>query len=137
MVDIQFVAIEGNFFFFCRTNLQQHIYVYTQQVRTFRCSFFNQIDCKSFSSQRIWMTKSSVRQCVIIDRVINCVRQIHQFVVHLSKATKILHKTDIFGLDIFCAVRADPKGIAAQKMKFSIKGFFTKCGQIRRKMRIW
>ena len=25
----------------------------------------------------------------------------------------------------------------AQKMKFSIKGFFSKCDQIRRKLRIW
>ena len=27
--------------------------------------------------------------------------------------------------------------ITAQKMKFPIKGFFSKCGQIRRKMQIW
>ena len=25
----------------------------------------------------------------------------------------------------------------AQKMKFSVKDFFSKCGQIRRKLRIW
>ena len=29
------------------------------------------------------------------------------------------------------------KGCTAQKMKFSIKGFFSKCDQIRRKLRIW
>ena len=27
--------------------------------------------------------------------------------------------------------------ITAQKMKFSMKGFFNKCDQIRRKLRIW
>ena len=29
------------------------------------------------------------------------------------------------------------KGSTAQKMKFSIKDFFSKCDQIRRKLRIW
>ena len=29
------------------------------------------------------------------------------------------------------------KGLAAQKMKFSIKDFFSKWDQIRRKLRIW
>ena len=28
-------------------------------------------------------------------------------------------------------------GITAQKMKFFIKDFFSKCDQIRRKLRIW
>ena len=28
-------------------------------------------------------------------------------------------------------------GVTAQKMKFSIKDFFRKCDQIRRKLRIW
>ena len=27
--------------------------------------------------------------------------------------------------------------ITAQKMKFSMKGFFNKCDQVRRKLRIW
>ena len=30
-----------------------------------------------------------------------------------------------------------PLKITAQKMKFSIKDFFNKCDQIRRKLRIW
>ena len=33
--------------------------------------------------------------------------------------------------------RPDRDNSTAQKMKFSIKGFFSKCDQIRRKLRIW
>ena len=29
------------------------------------------------------------------------------------------------------------RGYTAQKVKFSIKNFFSKCDQIRRKLRIW
>ena len=36
-----------------------------------------------------------------------------------------------------CKVSIDNKSITAQKMKFSIKDFFSKCDQIRRKLRIW
>ena len=34
-------------------------------------------------------------------------------------------------------VGVNQKPVTAQEMKFSIKGFFNKCDQIRRKLRIW
>ena len=37
--------------------------------------------------------------------------------------------------DIFC--KTHNLAYAAHKMKFSIKGFFSKCDHIRRKLRIW
>ena len=33
--------------------------------------------------------------------------------------------------------RKEKTNITAQKMKFSVKDFFSKCDQIRRKLRIW
>ena len=43
--------------------------------------------------------------------------------------SKLLH------LEIFFPIIAG--GVPAQKMKFSVKDFFSKCDQIRRKLRIW
>ena len=40
-------------------------------------------------------------------------------------------------LDMDLVIMSDKKGITAQKMKFSIKDFFSKCDQIRSKLRIW
>ena len=34
-------------------------------------------------------------------------------------------------------LRQSPQTNTAEKMKFSIKDFFSKCDQIRRKLRIW
>ena len=40
-------------------------------------------------------------------------------------------------LDMDLVIMSDKKGITAQKMKFSIEDFFSKCDQIRSKLRIW
>ena len=38
---------------------------------------------------------------------------------------------------VLCRSRLLPMPVIAQKMKFLIKDFFSKCDQIRRKLRIW
>ena len=48
--------------------------------------------------------------------------------VQYSKLVPIIEPMDVFTLVIY---------ITAQKTKFSIEGFFRKCDQIRRKLRIW
>ena len=37
----------------------------------------------------------------------------------------------------FLAISDTRLTVTAQKMKFSIKDFFSKCGQVRRKLQIW
>ena len=51
-------------------------------------------------------------------------------------------KIKLFFANFFCLkaeffVTHPPVAKTAQKMKFSIKDFFSKCDQIRRKLRIW
>ena len=50
--------------------------------------------------------------------------------------TRICGQERLFGTVIFNHVLMFTKR-AAQRMKFSIKNFFSKCDQIRRKLRIW
>ena len=46
-----------------------------------------------------------------------------------------LHKSNTAKM---CLSRSkNPQSYTAQKMKFSIKDFFSKCDQIRKEMRIW
>ena len=46
---------------------------------------------------------------------------------------RIYHTTDVFRIQSNIYDRA----FTAQKMKFSVKDLFSKCDQIRRKLRIW
>ena len=54
---------------------------------------------------------------------------------------RIFAKIAIFSQkNLIVEIRQDSKYASkytAQKMKFSFKDFFSKCGQIRRKLRIW
>ena len=55
----------------------------------------------------------------------------YQVLNHLLTATKTF---EVLGNLVWKKLR---KNITAQKMKFSIKDFFSKCDQIRRKLQIW
>ena len=63
----------------------------------------------------------------------NCLSKTHA--VETQEKLKLMSK-NIIGISLNSCARAIMQSALHKKMKFSIKDFFSKCDQIRRKMRI-
>ena len=110
-------------------------------VETVSSNFLLKSEGNHWSSQKFLLLLSMVWfSCLIIDR--KAVKLLLTFVICMIYFSIFFHV--ILALDevmdkviSFDILRSFFNQFTAQKMKFSITDFFSKCDQIRRKLRIW